>query len=386
MSAADPPATDPRVVADQATQVANGWSPVGAPPSWALTAAQFRVLAADPELLTLAAAIEPDRLPALLFSAAATALVRRLQPEPLWDSFPRRGEAQPRLAATFAEDYRTFCLQHREELIELCAAHRYQMNEVGRCAGVLAALAPAFDSGREIVLVDIGTGAGLGLQLDRYRYRFHGAGGELSWGGESPVVIETEVRGAQPVPRPGAVPPRVIERVGIDIEPIDVATPEVRTWLAACLPQEIGALTRFETAVEVALAEPARRLRGDALTVLPGVLAGVPETALVCLLDTYVHVFFAPDQLARFHALVDEAGRRRDLEWISVDPLIPLGEHARESVLGVPVPAALVERNRRDGVFGLIGRVAYRGGERSAALLGLAHPGAAWVQWLGASA
>jgi hypothetical protein len=93
-------------------------------------------------------------------------------------------------------------------------------------------------------------------------------------------------------------------------------------------------------------------------------------------------VFFAQDELERFRTLVDRIGAARDLDWISIDPLVPMGTGARASVLGMPVPAALIERNRRDGVFGVIGRLSYRDGVRSEALLGVAHPGAAWLEWL----
>jgi hypothetical protein len=48
----------------------------------------------------------------------------------------------------------------------------------------------------------------------------------------------------------------------------------------------------------------------------------------------------------------------------------------------MPVPGALDDRNRREGVFGVVGRLAYRDGRRTGALLGLAHPGAAWLEWL----
>jgi hypothetical protein len=51
-------------------------------------------------------------------------------------------------------------------------------------------------------------------------------------------------------------------------------------------------------------------------------------------------------------------------------------------VVDVPAAASLIERNRREGVFGVIGRVRYRVGERSRALLGIAHPGAAWLEWI----
>ena len=287
------------------------------------------------------------------------------------------------MAAGFAGEYRAFCLDHRDRLLELCARHRYQMNEVGRCADIVPALAPTVEEGREIALVDIGTGAGLALHLDRYRYAFRGPGGARSTVGDpdAGVLIETDLRGPTAPPTPSALP-RIVSRIGIDIEPVDLEAPGVLAWLAACLPQEIGALTRFHDAVALATAHPARSVRGDACEVLPELLARIPQELLVCLIDSYVHVFFEAEELARFRALVDRVGGERDLDWVSIDPLVPMGSEATGSVLGIPVPAALIERNRRQGVFGVIGRLSYRGGRRQGALLGIAHPGAAWLEWL----
>ena len=148
------------------------------------------------------------------------------------------------------------------------------MNEVARCAQLLPALAPAARDGRELVLIDIGTGAGLALQLDRYRYLFHGPGNRRQTVGnpDATVVIETDLRGDAAPPLPSTMP-RIVDRVGIDIEPLDIGDPAVRSWLAACIPQEIGAVTRFHSAVEVALAHPARRVRGDACAAVPEVLS-----------------------------------------------------------------------------------------------------------------
>src|SRR5690349_17288475 len=134
-------ATDPRVVADQAAMVAAAWSPPGAPPSWQLTAAQFAALRDDPQLQAIAATIPPHRLPPLLFAAAASSMVLELEPEPLRHWFPRVGRPQPALGADFPRHYRAFCLDNQQRLLELCGAHRYQMNEVGRCADLLPALA-----------------------------------------------------------------------------------------------------------------------------------------------------------------------------------------------------------------------------------------------------
>ncbi len=380
-----PFATDPGVVADQAGLVAAAWSPPGAPSSWLLTAQQFATLRDDPELLAIAATIPPQRLPPLLFTAAATYLVLAQEPDPLRSVFPRVGQSQPALGPRFQALYRDFCLDQREHLLELCAAHRYQMNEVGRCADLVPALAPAIADGRELVIVDVGTGAGLALHLDRYRYIYRSAERAAAGVGDpaSPVVIETDLRGRQRPPVPAGLP-TVAGRIGIDIEPLDLADESVRGWLAACIPQESSALERFHHAVGVALEHPATMIKGDACTVLPDVLAGIDDDALVCLIDTYVHVFFAEAELARFRGLVDRAGAERDLDWISIDPLVPMGAAASRSVLGIDVPPAVIERTRREGVVGVIGRLAYRQAGRSGALLGVAHPGAAWLEWLAA--
>jgi hypothetical protein len=122
-------------------------------------------------------------------------------------------------------------------------------------------------------------------------------------------------------------------------------------------------------------------VRGDLVDVLPSVVAAVPRDELVCLIDTYVHVFLPPAELARFTALADAIGRERDLEWISVDPLVPLGPHATATVQGLAVPPARLADNRDRGVFGVIGRVSIRAGRRTDTLLGRAHPGSAWLDW-----
>ncbi|WP_445189249.1 DUF2332 family protein [Pseudonocardia sp. Cha107L01] len=348
-----------------------------------MTAETFRAIAEDELLLDLAAAIPVDRLPALLLSAAIRYRVARERPEPLADYYPRPGVAPRRPGdAGFRVALREFARTEATELAALCSRHRYQMNEVGRCLDVLPVLA-AVSSGdlRPIALVDLGTGAGLGLHLDRYAYRYRLADGdELVAGDEaSPVRLSCQVRsGRPPVPSGGLV---LAHRVGVDTEPLCLADQDTVDWLAACVPPELGAVTRFAAAVAVARAHPAPTVRGDLLEVLAGVLADLPADVLVCLVDTYVHVFFTPERLAEFHRLIERVGRERDLEWISVDPLVPLGPEATATVQGLDVPPQWRRDNREGGVFGAIGRISVRGGAWTGAVLGRAHPGSAWLDW-----
>lgn len=374
--------TDRAAVAGQARAIAAAWSPPDAPPSWWLTAETFAAIGEEEVLLDLAAAIPPDRLPPLLLGAAVAFLVGEQRPA-MARYFPQAGAEQPVADGGFRAELVEFARSERPALADLCATHRYQMNEVGRCADVLPVLgAIAERDGRPLALVDLGTGAGLGLHLDRYRYTYRTAGAPDRSVGEpdSPVQLSCEVRPGPAPPVPHEIPV-VADRVGVDVEPLDVADPHTLAWLAACVPPEVGAVTRFAAASAIARAEPARAVRGDLLDVLGDVVASIPRDALVCLVDTYVHVFLPPADLERFDHLLEQLGRERDLEWVSVDPLVPLGPEGRRTVQGMDVPPAWVRQNRDEGLFGVIGRVRVRAGQRSGEVLGRAHPGAAWLEW-----
>jgi hypothetical protein len=368
-------------VAEQARTVAAAWSPADAPASWWLTAETLRAIADEDVLLDVATEVPAERLPALVLSAALTRLVTELQPEQLARYYPRPGRAQPPHDNGFRPALRAFVMAEREALRRLCREHRYQMNEVGRCLDVLPALAMVVaDDPRPLALVDLGTGAGLALNLNQYRYIYELPDGERIEAGPetSPVSLSCRVRTGRP-PVPNRLP--IASRVGVDVEPLDLADAATAAWLAACVPQEAAAVTRFAAAAALTRARPVPMVRGDLVEVLPAVVAQLPLNELVCLVDTYVHVFLPPPELARFTALLDDIGRDRDLEWISVDPLVPLGAHATGTVQGSAMPRGWLDDNRDGGVFGVIGRVSVRAGRRTGAVLGRAHPGSAWLDW-----
>ena len=318
--------------------MAGGWSPPGAPESWRLTAALFEAIAACDELLEHLAELPPDRLPALLASAAVTFLVRRDRPVPLAGHIPEPGAPQPPFDEGFFPAFRAFCAAHLEEIVDVCRRHRYQMNEVARCTQI--ALGIAATSGEcpdPIVLVDLGTGAGLGLQLDHYRYRI---GGGTYGPAAARLSLTCDVRGAS-MPPPAKLP-HIAGRFGVDLNPVDLEDQQARAWLEACAPPEASALSRLAAAIDIARRHPVRIVAGDVIDELPGMLARIPGGQRLVVVDAYMAVFLAEQRRAQMADVLAEAGRGRPVTWLSLDPLVPLGPSGRDSVQGLTLPPSLV--------------------------------------------
>jgi hypothetical protein len=179
--------------------------------------------------------------------------------------------------------------------------------------------------------------------------------------------------------------PDVEQRVGIDLDPIDLADADDRRWARACIPPEPDSLRRFDAAAEIVAAADPTIMRSDAVEALPAVLDAVPGDLLPVVVDTYTAVFFSDERRQRLHDVLRRFGARRYVAWISLDPMVPLGAAGRDSVQDVDVPAELVARYQREGVFALLGLVTYQRGHRRADLLACAHPSGTQMTWLGES-
>lgn len=361
----------------QALEVAAGWSPPGAPRSWRLTAALFEAIATHDELLDRLTALPPDRLPALLASAAVSFLVRRDHSAPLADYFPESAAPQPRFDSGFFPAFRAFCAPRMDEILQVCRSHTYQMNEVARCTQIALGMVASGGSADPVALVDLGTGAGLGLQLDRYRYRIGtGTYGPAAAG----LSLGCEVRGAtQPPP---AEMPHIAERIGVDLNPVNLEDQAARAWLQACAPPEASALSRLASAIDITRRHPAKIIAGDVIDVLPGVLAGIAPEMRIIVVDAYMAVFLPEDRRTRLAGLLAEAGRTRPVTWLSLDPLVPLGPSGSESVQGLGLPSWLIRDYQRSGVFAVLGARAFHGTADRGRLLARAHPSGKWIEWL----
>lgn len=278
----------------------------------------------DPELLDLAS-IAPDyaTAPHLLFGAVHYLLLRGNDHD-LADFYPTVTDEPATGDPT--DDFRNFCREHQPSIRELVATRRTQTNSVRRSAALL----PAFETvsrladERPISLVEVGASAGLNLCFDRYRYRYDREGDEPIHLGspDAPACVDTAVAGERDPPLCESFP-AVADRVGIDLEPLDVTDEGDLTWLRALVwPEQKDRHELLVDAAETARRDPPQVAEGDAVERLPGLVADLPEGP-VCVFDTQVRYQFADDQREAYEAALAAAATDRELYVVSGDGAAP---------------------------------------------------------------
>jgi hypothetical protein len=281
-------------------------------------------IAGDQELLQLASAARARPVPNL-FLAAVHYLLLKDSTHSLAAYYPDliahpRGKSDREAAgADSFPHFRAFCLEHADAIRALLETRLVQTNEVRRCACLLPAFALVARQtpGRDLALVEVGASAGLNLLWNRYHYDY-GQGGQ--WGdARSPVRLACELRGAgrPPLPRPI---PAIAYRIGLDLHPVDVRDADEALWLRALIwPEQTDRIALLEGAIAVARRDPPPLLAGDANDLLDGALARVPPNATVCVYHSFVLNQFSPAARDRFHALIADHGRRRDIQLIAIE-------------------------------------------------------------------
>ncbi len=238
-------------------------------------------IAENDAILDLAARAMPGQLqPNMLFGAVQLLLAQDLAHPlaafyPSLTAAPIDGDPSPAFAA--------FCAEHSAALGAIIAARRVQTNEVRR-SGLLL---PAFglvsaEAGLPLALIEIGSSAGLNLRWDTYGYRY----GERRVGAAS-APVQLSVAPRSPVPLPDTMP-AVDWRVGVDLAPVDTADGAAVAWLRALIwPEHAERFALLDAAIAELRRDPPRIIAGDALALLPGLLAEAPAGAARCVYDTF---------------------------------------------------------------------------------------------------
>lgn len=278
-----------------------------------------RRVAADPEILALAAHAQKHQpAPNLLFSAVHYLLLRDMD-DPL-ALFYADLTRKPNTADDPYPVFRAFCLDYADEIIALVSTRRVQTNEVARCLFFLPAFTQISQmlNGEPFALIEVGSSAGLNLNWDRYAYDY--GDGALLGDLASLVRLECELRGAGRPPLMEALP-SVASRIGMDLHPNDVFDDDSMLWLLALTwPEQIVRARRLQNAIAIARAFPPTILQGNALELVPRVMAEIPQETPIVLFHSFVLNQLPVELRARYYEIVRENAAGRICFDVAVEP------------------------------------------------------------------
>lgn len=187
-----------------------------------------------------------------------------------------------------------------------------QTNEVRRSAPLIAAahwLTARF--GRPLVLAELGASAGLNLLWDHYALSVNG---HTLGRAEPPLTLCPDWTGYLP---PVATP-HILDRRGVDLNPLDPATDRLRL-LAYLWPDQPERLARTRAALGVAERLQPRVDRADAADWLETRLQTRHDGALHLIFHTVAWQYFPPATQARALAAMARAGQGRPLAHLSLE-------------------------------------------------------------------
>lgn len=193
-------------------------------------------------------------------------LALRNPEEPLAAYFPSCTDHPRPLDQDIGVAFSQFCRKYGDDIRQLIRVKTLQLTSADRAATLLLGLQPVMaETAGAIDLIELGCSAGLLLNFDRYAYDL----GESGIAGDrgSPLTLPITLRLTAPLEKIDM--PRIGERVGLDLEPVDVRDPAQRDWVQAMIPPDhIAEQRRLREALSLRAASDIRMLQGDALALL----------------------------------------------------------------------------------------------------------------------
>ena len=151
--------------------------------------------------------------------------------------------------------------------------------------------------------------------------------------------------------------PRIAGRIGLELNPVDLSNADDRDWLRALIwPDQGTRLTRLERAIELFRADRPPILGGDALALLPDVLADVPRDAAPVVYHTIAVYQFSTEMKEALESMLVIAGLRRTVWRLSFE---------------------------YDGALYVLSAIRYADGVRAETRLASCHPHGTWLEWRG---
>lgn len=318
----------------------------------------MRASLSSPEVLDIAQACNPGQPAGTLFASAVHYLVMAQPQDALAAYFPSVTPQPRAIDAQFESIFQRFCIEHAQDIRDLVTTGTVQFTNAERAGPVLLALQYIAQSADEpFDLIEIGCSAGLLLNVDKYSYDF--GNGRRVGANPGRLTIHSELRPANL--RPSGHIPHIAQRVGIDLNPIDVRDESARNWvLASIFPDRAHELKQLRDALIMRAEIPVDIRKGDALQLLESEAARMTNT--LCVLHSWCLYQWPESVVQKLEEKLCEISRTRPVHRISIEK--GMDKNFAETVI-----------------------MFYRDGRlESSQLVGVSEGRGAWFEWTGPDA
>jgi len=307
-----------------------------------------RAVAADDGLLDLAGRGRPGQYPTFLFFGAVHHLLLAGAEHPLARFYPSvaGSRALPPDDPAAGPALVAFCREFEAELTGQISTRLVQTNQVQRALALRFGLAAiAAEVTGPVHLIEVGTSAGLNLHFDRYGYRI---GGRQFGDPASPVQLAASLHGTRPLPDLDVLP-ELASVLGVDLSPVNVLDPDARSWLEALVwPENHRQRAQLAAACAMAAADPPPIRAGDAIDVLPGIAATLPDGAPRMVFHSATRMHVPAGRLAAFDTAIAGLGAGGPLWWLSLEGTADPDPRPAEARQARPGAGLVLRRLLRD--------------------------------------
>ncbi|KMN38543.1 DUF2332 domain-containing protein [Lysinibacillus sp. LK3] len=243
-------------------------------------------IAEDRELLTLMQSIPGSQPKPNMFFASVQYLAFKKN-HPLKSYYSIFDRSENYLEASFFT-LKEFVRLNEEALVECFQTKLVQTNELNRSSYLYPIFSEiAHKTEKPLTLIEIGTSAGLLLNLDHYKYEIKETEQILHFGDfESSVVVYAENIGKSLT----AIKPfEVSERVGIDLNIVDLNKEEDYEWMQALIwPEQKDRKELLRKVSQLNKNISKKLYAGDFLQLIPSFIKNIDDGTQVIIFHTHV--------------------------------------------------------------------------------------------------
>ena len=268
-------------------------------------------IAEDDELISIASfSKQRQPMPNLIFEAVHFLLLNNKDDE--------LAKYYPSITADYKQDlpfelFKNFCLKNKEEIINIEQTKIVQTNSLNRTAYLMPMLSHLFED-KEINIIDIGTSAGLTLNMDKYEYHYNGKHSL----GKSGVKIKSEIKDGN-LPKFNN-PVRIIKKIGIDQNPLDLKIESNEKWLKALIWADLTErVEKMEQAISVAKQANIEFKKASDLVSFKRIIQEQNNNIPLVIYHTHMLYQFNQEERESFWKLIDEVGNKRDITYIATE-------------------------------------------------------------------